>query len=198
MSADYSEAAEKALLALIGDGVSASADSMAAVSHTAWVTRTVSINADTIENISARFALEPDDHYGAFLSMPGAVFTLIFPKQSGPRLAQAFLSTTDRSPHARVPRDEECLAEVANIVINAIVNTMADAIDESFMLSAPEMALGRKSSLLKIALDKLKTAGDKHAILTYVNMASEALSSDCAVLIFMSPACRGRFLKALG
>ena len=193
----YSEEAEKALLTLIGDGVSASADTLAEVSHTTWETQTVSINTDTLESLQTRFAADPDDHYGAFLTTPGAVFTLIFQKQSGPRLAKAFLSKASRSSNARAPRDEECLAEVANIVINAVVNTIANAVDESFLLSAPEVVLGSKSVLLKIALVKLQTAGDKHAILTYVHMASEALSSDCAVLIFMSPIFRGRLLKAL-
>jgi hypothetical protein len=74
---------------------------------------------------------------------------------------------------------------------------MADACADTFMLSAPTMILGKKESLLKLAMDELETGGQTYAIMTYVSMSSEKLSSDCTVLLLLNPLCRGRILKAL-
>jgi hypothetical protein len=191
------EEAQKALLKLIEDGVSASADSLAKVSHTNWSTQSISINTDTIEKLTARLERDAAEHYGAFAGMSGAVFLLMFPKQSGPDLSAAFLSGRKPRPGAPPLHEGVCVAEISNIVIHAVANTLADACDMAFILSAPEMVVGTKSSLLKLAVNKLKTAGEKYAIMTYVHMSSAELTSDCTVLLFLSQACRGTMLKAL-
>jgi hypothetical protein len=192
---------EKSLLALIEEGVSASADALAAVSRTTWSTQTVSIKSDSTKahgTVQARLAADPAEQYGAFLSMPGAVFVFMVPKKSGPDLAAAFLGERRLLPGAAVPPEGTCIAEIANIVVNTIGNTMANACDDAFILSAPTMVLGRKEGLLKIALDDMKSAGETYAIMTYVSMSSKTLSSDCTVVLLLAPACRGRILKALG
>ena len=194
----FSADAEKNLLNLIEEGVSASADSLASVSHTKWATQTVSISMAEpggVKNIQARLAGDKTEHYGAFMSMPGAVFLLMLPKKDGPDLAAAFLS--GRAPGAAAPREGVCVSEIANIVINAIANTLANACDDSFILSAPTMILGQKVALMKLAQDELENAGETSAIMTYVSMSSRTLSSDCTVLLMLGPACRGRILKAL-
>lgn len=189
--------AEQVLLKLIEDGVSASAESLAKVSHTSWSTQSVSINTDTVDNISARLERDRGEHYGAYAVMSGAVFLLMFPKQSGPDLSSAFLRGRKPRPGAEPLRESVCVAEISNIVIHAVANTLADACGMAFILSAPEMVVDKKTALLKLALDKLKTGGEKSAIMTYVHMSSEALSSDCTVILLLSPACRGTMLKAL-
>jgi hypothetical protein len=195
----FSAESEKNLLDLIEKGVSASADSMAAVSHTSWTTQTLSITQEgpgNIDGVRARLAGDKADHYGAFLSMPGAVFLLMLPQKDAPGLAKALLDGRSRLSGAAV-REEACIAEIANVVINTIANTLADACADVFLLSAPTMILGKKESFLKLAVDELKTAGETMAIMTYVSMSSQTLSSDCTVLLLLSPACRGRILKAL-
>jgi chemotaxis protein CheY-P-specific phosphatase CheC len=191
---------EKALLDIIADGVSASANSLAAASHTNWVTQTLSITANkngSVESLQARLAGKKDDHYGAFMSMPGAVFLLMMPKNRAAGLAKAFLSGNKPRPGSTLPREGVCVAEIANIVVNAIANTIADACGATFLLSAPMMILADKELLLKKAMEELKTSGETFAIMAYVSMSSEALSSDCTVVVLLSPACRSRILKAL-
>ena len=197
MNADDEAAAQKTLLKLIEDGVSASADSLAKVSHTTWRTQSVSINTEPLDKVAAR--LEGDDapHYGAFAVMAGAVFLMMLPQRSAPELSKAFLRGRKPAAGAAPPREDVCIAEIANIVIHSVANPLADACDMAFMLSAPEMVVAKKTAILKLALDKLKSAGETHSIMTYVHMSSEALSSDCTVLLFLSPACRGTMLKAL-
>ena len=195
----FSAGAESSLLELIEKGVSASADSLAAVSHTTWTTQTQSITTEgpgTVEGLRAQLAGDKMEHYSAFLSMPGAVFLLMLPQKDGHDLAKAFLDGRTRASGESV-REGVCIAEIANVVINTIANTMADACDDTFLLTAPTMILGKKESFLKMAIDELKSAGETTAIMTYVSMSSESLSSDCTVLLLLSPACRGRILKAL-
>ena len=194
----FSAEAEKNLLSLIEEGVSASADALADVSHTTWATQTMSITTDgtkSVKNVQARLAKDEAEQYGAFLSMPGAVFLLMLPKKDGPGLAQAFMGKS--RPGTTPPREEVCVAEIANVVINTIANTLANACDDSFLLSAPTMILAKKEPLLKLAVDELEAGGETYAIMTYVSMSSDTLSSDCTVMLLLSPNCRGRILKAL-
>ena len=125
------------------------------------------------------------------------MFLLMLPKKGGPGLADAFLSEKARAAGKTPPPEGTCIAEIANVVVNTIANTMANACDDTFMLSAPTMILGKKESLLKLAVDELESAGQTFAIMTYVSMQSEKLSSDCTVLLLLSPTCRARILKAL-
>jgi hypothetical protein len=192
--------AEKALLTLIEEGVSASANSLAAVSHTSWETQTMSIMANsdgTLASVRARLAAKPADHYGAFLSMPGAVFLMMLPQTGAPALAKAFLTGRSPRPGATLPRESVCVAEIANVVVNTIANTMADACDQVFMLTAPMMVLGSKDVLLQKAVDELKITGETFAVMAFVSLSAAALSSDCTVLLLLSPAFRSRVLKAL-
>lgn len=189
--------AQQILLKLIEDGVSASADMLAKVSHTSWSTQSVSINTDSVEQVAARLERDESAHYGAFSTMSGAVFLLMFPKQSGPTLSAAFMNGPKAHPGTEQTREGVCIAEISNIVIHAVANTLADACDMAFMLTAPEMLVAKKSDLLKRAVGKLKTAGEKHSIMTYVHMSSDKLSSDCTVILFLSEACRATMLKAL-
>lgn len=191
-------AALKVLLKLIEDGVSSSADMLAKVSHTKWSTQSVSINADAVDKVTLRLDGDSNPHYGAFAAMSGAVFLLMFPKRSGPELAAAFLHGRKPRPGVAPMREEVCIAEIANIVIHAVANTLADACQMAFVLSAPELVVDKKGGLLKLAVDKLKSGGEKHAVMTYVHMSSEKLSSDCTVILLLSPACRGTMLKTLG
>ncbi|MFI5350474.1 MAG: hypothetical protein ACHQ2Z_13080 [Elusimicrobiota bacterium] len=196
----FSAEAEKTLLSLIEQGVSSSADALAAVSHTTWTTQTLSISAEgdgSVEALQKRLSGDKTEHYGAVVTMAGGVFLLMLPRKSGPDLAKAFFGGRARRPGAKVPNEGTCIAEIANVVLNTISNTLADACDDTFMLSAPTMILGNKETLVKLSLNELKNAGETFAIMTYVSMSSQALSSDCTVIVLMSPQCRGRILKAL-
>lgn len=191
------EAAEKELLRVIEEGVSLSADSLAKISRTSWSTQSVSIDASGADKVRARMAGEDAEHYGALLSVPGAVFAMLLPKERALDLSKAFLGENAMRPGFRLPKEQDCVAEIANVVIHTVANSLADACDDAFMLSAPQMIVGRKADLLDIALTELRASGENYAIMTYVHMSSESLSSDCTILLFMTKSFRGRLLKAL-
>ncbi|MDX6769746.1 MAG: hypothetical protein SF051_09460 [Elusimicrobiota bacterium] len=189
--------AEQALLRVIEEGVSLSADALAKVSRTAWTTSSVSIDAAGVDKMRGRLAGDEAEHYGALLSVPGAVFAMLLPKASGLELSKAFLGERAIRPGFRLPKEQDCVAEIANVVVHTVANSLADACGDAFMLSAPQMVVGRKVDLLDLALAELRTTGENYAVMSYVHMSSEELSSDCTVLLFMTPSFRGRLLKAL-
>lgn len=193
----HDDAAQKTMLKLIEDGVSASAEVLAEVSKTRWLTQTVSVSADGMDRIRARLASDPKEYYGAYITMPGAVFLLMLPHDRGAALAKAFLGGRGARPGAALPRASECVAEIANIVLHAVVKALADACEEPFLLSAPEMVRGKKTGLLTLALDKIESGGESFGVMTYVHMSSDKLSSDCTMLLFLGPSRRGMILKAL-
>lgn len=189
--------AEQALLKVIEEGVSLSADALAKVSRTQWTTSSVSIDASVVDKVRSRLANEEAEHYGALLSVPGAVFAMMLPKERALDLSKAFLGERAIRPGFRLPKEQDCVAEIANVVVHTVANSMADACNDAFMLSAPQMVVGKKTDLLDLALAELRTTGENFAIMSYVHMSSESLSSDCTVIIFMTPSFRGRLLKAL-
>lgn len=188
---------EETLLRLIEDGVSASATALGEVSKTNWITQTVSINADGVENMRSRMLADQDNYYGSYLAMPGAIFMLIVPQRRGATLARAFVGERGKRPGAIVPLESECIAEISNIVVHAIVNSIANACDEPFMISAPQMLVDRKPALLTAAIDKLRSNGENYAVMAYVHLSSEKLSSDCTVLLFLSPSFHSHLLEKL-
>jgi len=189
--------AERALLRVVEKGVSLSADSLAKVSGTTWSTQSVSIDASQVDAVRARLSSEDAEHYGALLSLPGAVFAMFLPRDRALPLAKAFLGERAIRPGARIPREQECVSEIANIVVHAVANSLADACGDAFVLSAPQMISGRKAALLDLALAELRATGENFAVMSYVHMSSSSLSSDCTVLLFMTPSFRGRLLKSL-
>lgn len=189
--------AEQALLRVIEEGVSLSAEALAKVSRTSWTTSSVSIDAAGVDKVRARLAGDDAEHYGALLSVPGAVFALLLPKSRALDLSKAFLGERAIRPGFRLPKEQDCVAEIANVVVHTVANSLADACGDAFLLSAPQMVLGKKADLLDIALGELRASGENYAVMSYVHMSSESLSSDCTMLIFMTPSFRGRLLKAL-
>ncbi len=190
------DAGEESLLRVIEEGVSASATALGEVSKTTWLTQTVSINADGVDNMRSRMAADHETYYGSYLSMPGAVFMLIVPAKRGATLARAFLGDRSKRPGGPLPPDADCIAEISNIVIHAIVNSLANACDEPFLISAPQMLVDKKPALLTAAVDKLNN-GENYAVMAYVHLSSEKLSSDCTVLLFLSPTFHTHLLDAL-
>ncbi|MBI5245823.1 MAG: hypothetical protein HY923_01480 [Elusimicrobia bacterium] len=188
------ETAESELLKIIENGVSASADRLAKLSRTSWLTQTTSIAADSLEKFTVSITEDAKEHYGAYLSMPGAVFLLMFPKQGSDRLARLFLPKGEVVDAARL---EDALAEIANIVVHAVANALADACGEAFFLTAPSMTSGSKGALLKAAPERIPGGAKKFAIMAFVHMSAETLSSDCTMVLLFDATCRRRLLKAL-
>ncbi|OGR97833.1 MAG: hypothetical protein A2V88_11080 [Elusimicrobia bacterium RBG_16_66_12] len=189
--------AERELLRLIGRGVSDSADRLAKISRTEWVTQTVSISMAPLAKFQGVLAGDAEEHFGAHFTLPGGVFLVMIPSRSGPAFADAFLPASKKHPEGVKDRERSSLAEISNIVVNAVAAVVADACGMALMLSAPEVSHGRKADLLREAREMVSSSGEKSVVMAYVHMSSEALSSDCSVVVLMSEAWQARLFAAL-
>jgi len=193
-----SEQAEKELLRLIEQGVSDSADRLAKISRTDWITQTVSIKMAPLAEFQKSLAGDAKDHFGACFTMPGGVFLVMIPARSGAAFADAFLPVSKKHPEGIKDRERDSLAEISNIVVNAVAASVADACDMALMLSAPEVSHGTKVELLRDARELSASSGEKSAVMAYVHMSSQDMSSDCSVIVLLSEAWKARLYAALG
>lgn len=193
-----SESSEQGLLSLIEKGVENSASKLAALSHADWDTQTVSIKTASVSMIQDSMLRDDKDQFGAYFTMPGGVFLVMFPVRSGAAFADIFLPSGEKHQNAIKNREQESMAEISNVVVNAVAASIADACDTAFFLSAPQMSQGKKKDLLQAAPDMIQTPGEKFAVMAYVHMSSAALSSDCTVVLLLSASWRKRLLEALG
>lgn len=193
-----SDSAQQALLKLIENGMNASADKLAKISHTRWQMQTTSISTAPLERFESILAPDDNDHYGAYFSMPGGVFLVILSQKSGSAVADAYLSQGGKRLESKRELVQEAVAEISNVVVNTVAATLADACDMVFFLSAPEMTYGKKEYIMTEAPKKFKSSGENFTIMTYVHMSSPSLSSDCTVVILLNSRWRDRLLQALG
>lgn len=192
-----SEEAEKALLRLVESGVSESAERLATLSRTTWQTQTVSIREVPLEKFADGGSGGDQDQHGSYFAMPGGVFLVMFPKKSAPALAAAFVSKAKTKPEMTEKWAQDTLAEIANVIVHAVANTMADACGDVFFLSAPSNAVGKRAELVKDAPNRFERSGKTFVLMAYVHMLAEELSSDCSFVLLLSAQRRDKLLKAL-
>lgn len=90
------------------------------------------------ENFQDELAVVRQDFKG---SAKGIAF-LLMSKESGLRLVNALVSSEEAVPSALEPMDQELLSEIGNILINALVGSMANTLGISFDLEQPNCDVG--------------------------------------------------------
>ena len=140
---------------------------------------------------------DDQDQFGACFTMPGGVFLVMIPARSGPAFADVFLPVSKKHPEGIKNRERDSLAEISNIVVNAVAAVVADACDVALMLSAPEVSHGRKDDLIKEATEMVASSGESSVVMAYVHMSSPAMSSDCSVVVLLSATWKARLFAAL-
>lgn len=191
----FSESAQQVLLGLIEIGVIGSAGKLATVSRTEWKTETVSITSTPIGEIRPVLLGDQAEQAGAFFSIPGGMFVVMFTRKSGRAMAKAFLPgrSSEEVPHL----EGETLAEISNIVVHSVINTIADVCDEVLFISAPMVINGKRGDLLKLAGRKFTESDGASAIVANVHLYSIALASDCTIALLLNSVWKERLLKAL-
>lgn len=180
------ESAQKHLMKVVGLGLKKSAERMSKISNTKWEIQAVSAQTAATEEFLAKAGEGVPDikYYGAYFTMPGWGFLVLFFVQSAAALAEVFLPAGMNQEQLK---QQDVVAEISNIMIGALAGTLADACDMVCILSAPEMGCAKRESLLKLALGKFRAGGDDVSILTDIHMSSEAIACDCSVILFANP-----------
>ena len=93
-----------------------------------------------------------EDCHGVWLTARSAAFLAFFPRRCALWLTERFTRGHAERIDALVTRDLQGVAEIANIVVNAFIVPLAEALDQDLVLSGPETMLERRHELLARAL----------------------------------------------
>lgn len=194
---NLTKSAQEALRRLIESGVGRSADKLAVMSHTRWSMQTVSVNTAAGDHLRSSTGNDAQGYYGAYFNMPGGVFLVLFSQRSGKVIIDAFLSDSPSGMKAIPNLEQSVLAEISNVLVNAVAAEFADACDMGFFVSAPEMLQGSKERLFELTLKKFSGTDKNLAVTSYVHMSSPSVSTDCSLLILLTEAMAGRLVEAI-
>ncbi|MDD5657630.1 MAG: hypothetical protein PHF00_10310 [Elusimicrobia bacterium] len=186
---------QKAILQLIEQGVDSCAAKLAAVSRTQWQIRTSSLKAYAKAEDYAELQAPSQYFFGAHCQAPGKMFLALFSSRSAVLLTQAFLCSTRPDIEPTPAVQEAAVAEVSNIVINAIANGLADRCGMAFILSAPKMSRGARADIIREAFGEFKPSGKIFSV--YIHMGSKELSADCTLMVMLDDIIVNYVLNAI-
>ncbi|MBI3548624.1 MAG: hypothetical protein HY078_06175 [Elusimicrobia bacterium] len=194
---NLSESANQALSRVIEKGVENSAEKLAKMSRTKWSMQTVAVNAGPGERLQTVLKDDVIQHYGAFFTMPGGFILVVISDTSGKKVVSAYLGSSAQRMQNIPNLDREVIAEIANVLVNAVAGEFADTCKIGFLLSAPDMSRGTRKALYAEILKRFPAANENLAVSSYVHMTSEALSTDCSMIILLDDTLAGKVLEAL-
>lgn len=195
---NLTETARKSLLALLEAGMDSSSEQLAKLSRTKWSMQTISMSTNPPDRFKAPLEGDTNDNYAITFTMPGGGFVVVFSKKSGATLAKAFLPAGGPPPGGRHDFEAETLAEVANVLVNAVAGVLADTCEMGFFVSAPQTTRGTKEDLYENAERSLAQKAGTLAILSYVHLSSAEISTDCSLVVVLNTDLARRILTALG
>ena len=175
------------LMRVIGAGLDAASARLEKLSHTKWTMQTVSVRQFSPGEFSASFSADAGEGFGVIFTAAGSSFVVFLSAPSASAICRAFLGKAYKSSAER-----DAIAEVSNIVINAMIDEIGEATEEMLLLSAPRVVEGQRSGIMKRALESFRTEGRPNPIVSQVHMMAEGLSADCAVILLMSGVTRSR------
>lgn len=194
---NISEPGREALLGLIQTGFENSIETLSKISRTNWRSEAVSVLTGAKDDFDSILGEDAREYYGVSFSMPGGAFLVLISLSSGQALTGSFIVSSGATDSPRKDLDMDGIAEIANIMVNAVAGPMADACDLGFLISAPEISKGTKEQLFNGALKKFKTGRELYPIMTSVRLVSEPLVSDCTMIIFLNNELIDRLIASL-
>ena len=177
-------ATPQALIKLLERGVDKCAQRLGRLSYSTWNVDTVSLSSGASAAPGDLMGASNEKHFGTFLGIPGGGFLVIFPEKSGFLVTNRFTLSGADPVDALPNRESTVLAEVSNIIINALTDVLAEACGKTLMLSAPEPIQGPKKEILQSALGRFSQAG-KLAWICYVRLKTPTFSSHCDLVAFL-------------
>jgi hypothetical protein len=187
---------QKAILGLLEAGIGASTDKLAAISRTQWSIKTTALKAYATPEDFAELGAPSQYFFGAYCSAHGRVFLSYFTSRSSALMTQAFLASSRRGLEATPQMQEVAVAEVSNIVINAIAAVLADRCGMAFILSAPKTVRGARADIIKAAFGALQPVGKIFS--ATINLASKDIAADCTLMMMLDDLIVNFILNALG
>jgi chemotaxis protein CheY-P-specific phosphatase CheC len=187
---------QKAILGLLEAGTEASTSKLAAISRTQWTIKTTALKAYATAEDFAELGQPSQYFFGAYGTAPGRVFLSYFTSRSSAMMTQAFLAGSRRGLQATPQMQEVAVAEVSNIVINAVAAAMADRCGMAFILSAPQSVRGARADIITAAFGALQPVGKIFS--ATITLASQDIAADCTLMMMLDDLIINFVLNALG
>ncbi len=137
-------------------------------------------------------------HCGAIFTLPGGVFLVTFPEASAATVAQAFFKGFSKKPGAWTGMEPDAVAEIANMVVNPVINLLSDAALMIIFLSSPEVWQGDLTTLDEMAFGKLLLREDGQAVRADIQIVSADLGACGAISMLLNSALASHLAEALG
>jgi hypothetical protein len=190
---------QKAFVAqLIEAGSAYSAGRLAQFTKARWLVSSSSVELLTIAGAIASFQTDVSEHLGAHMRtqppqspLPLECF-ILFPSRSVQPLLDA-VAGASTSKMASVPDHANAMVgEVANVIGQGLVKTMADRFGSSIIFSVPYVLLGTKAEIMSKALNRIGSKRDT-VVLSHVELSMGDQSSSCSMLLIFESSLLRRF-----
>jgi hypothetical protein len=192
-----SDTVQQHLRRLMRTGMDSGLARLANISGAPWQAGELSIRQGPAEGLRLPQAAGPQ-HCGAIFTMPGGVFLATFPEASAAAVAGAFFKGFSKRPDAWKGKGPDAVAEIANIVLNPVVNLLGDAALMIIFLSPPEVRQGEMNLLDEEAFGKLLLREDGQAVRADIQIASAELRASGAISMLLNSALAGLLAESLG
>jgi hypothetical protein len=137
-------------------------------------------------------------HCGAIFAVSGGVFLVTFPDASAEAVARAFFKGFSHKPDAWKGKEPDAVADIANMVVNPVINLLGDAALMVNFLSAPEIRQGDLGMLEEMAFKKLPLREDGQAVRADIKIASAELPACGAITLLLNSTLASQLAEALG
>lgn len=189
-----SEPARRKLLKIVKSGLDQGVETLAKISKTNWHIVMSALLTGEAEEASIPGEVSKD-YYGAYFTMPAGAFLMLITERSGRALTNSFTAALLRKESGqRQEFDVDGIAEISNIIVNAVAGPLADACETGFLISAPQVSRGTKEELYRASLKRFKAGGAMYSVMVPTQLASWGVVSDCTLIVLLG----SEWLKRLG
>ena len=185
------EEAAAALRLLFEGGADQAAQRLGTISSATWNISHMTAGPEAAQSFWDSSPEGGEQHWGSWLEVPGGGFLVMFPPKSGTLVTNRFTSAGADAVDVLPERESQVLAEVSNIIINAMTDDMAAVCGEVLMLSSPKSLIGPKRDILRKVMERFTSAAAP-AWTFHARLSTPTFRSGCDVVVFLEPAVASR------
>jgi len=179
-----SDPARLALESAVAAGAKDCAAKLGTATGREWGVDGVALSLEEPGALADLHASVAGDHYGAHLTFPGGSFLVLCGGKDGYLIASAFARDVHERVESLPKREAHALGEVANIMLNPLLERLAKARGAGLIISGPRTGLASRRDHLSKALARYRD-GAELAATFLVKLASRSLPGGCLLLVFL-------------
>jgi len=178
--------APRCVLPELRAGAAGCAERLSRICRADWSVETLCADAEALPGFGILLEGIAEEHYGSYCTLPGAAFLVIFDRKSGMRVSNRFIGNFSDQFAEMEHLEAATLAEVSNILVNALVAGLSRADPEARLISAPEPLLESTRELLQAAFRRFSACEDI-AMACLARLVCPAIHGEAALVILLAP-----------